>query len=44
VGPLDRLLMRSQEARAEFDPPAVVILPMLSGHRDNMGRMALTTD
>jgi hypothetical protein len=66
AGPLDRLLMRSQEARApalltlntgkvyiglvvsitdpEFEPPAIIILPMLSGHRDDMGRMALTTD
>jgi hypothetical protein len=28
----------------EFEPPAIIILPMLSGHRDDMGRMALTTD
>lgn len=66
VGPLDRLLMRSQEERApalltlstgkvyiglvqsitdpEFEPPVITILPMFSGYRDDLGRMALTTD
>jgi hypothetical protein len=27
-----------------FDPPVLTILPMFSGHRDELGRMALTTD
>jgi hypothetical protein len=27
-----------------FDPPVMTILPMFSGYRDDLGRMALTTD
>jgi hypothetical protein len=27
-----------------YDPPVVTVLPMLSGFRDSLGRMALTTD
>jgi hypothetical protein len=27
-----------------FDPPMMTILPMFSGYRDDLGRMALTTD